>query len=162
MIVELILQTGVAPGVCALLPLEHDRATVRHDQPGPHQQYPRLAERDLAVIDPDQASPLGDQTGAASWGVIDIFGDLRCEPSQLRRRRAASFGRPSQNSELEVSWSRRFEEPIPLPDEMAAKAAEDYYHDFLSPLDLPELELDASDSGRGASWSDFGNSSPAG
>src|SRR5258707_14151555 len=72
MIVELILQTGVAPGVCALLPLEHDRATVRHDQPGPHQQYPRLAERDLAVIDPDQASPLGDQTGAASWGVIDI------------------------------------------------------------------------------------------
>ena len=48
-----------------------------------------------------------------------------------------------------MSWSRRFEEPIPLPDEMAAKAAEDYYHDFLSPLDLPELELDASDSGRG-------------
>jgi hypothetical protein len=48
-----------------------------------------------------------------------------------------------------VSWSRRFEEPIPLPDEMAAKTAEDYYHDFLSPLDLPELELDASDSGRG-------------
>jgi hypothetical protein len=46
-------------------------------------------------------------------------------------------------------WRRHFEEPIPLPDEMAAKAAQDYYHDFLSPLDLPELELDASDSGRG-------------
>jgi len=45
---------------------------------------------------------------------------------------------------------------------MAAKAAQGYYHDFLSPLDLPELELDASDSGRGASWSDFGNFSPAG
>ncbi len=59
-------------------------------------------------------------------------------------------------------WRRHFEEPIPLPDEMAAKAAQGYYHDFLSPLDLPELELDASDSGRGASWSDFGNSSPAG
>src|SRR5712672_2148191 len=56
-------------------------------------------------------------------------------------------------------WRRHFEEPIPLPDEMAAKAAQGYYHDFLSPLDLPELELDASDSGRGASWSDFGNSS---
>ena len=40
-----------------------------------------MAERDLAVIDPDQASPLGDQTGAASWGVIDIFGDLRCDLS---------------------------------------------------------------------------------
>ena len=59
-------------------------------------------------------------------------------------------------------WRRHFEEPIPLPDEMAVKAAQGYYHDFLSPLDLPELELDASDSGRGASWSDFGNSSPAG
>src|SRR6266446_7341168 len=81
MIVDLILKTGVAPGVCALLPLEHDRATVRQDQPGPHQQYPRLAQRDLAVIDPNQASPLGNQTGAASWGVIDIFGDLRCDLS---------------------------------------------------------------------------------
>jgi hypothetical protein len=27
--------------------------------------------------------------------------------------------------------------------EMAAKAAEGYYHDFLSPLDLPEMQLDA-------------------
>jgi len=58
-------------------------------------------------------------------------------------------------------WRRHFEEPIPLPDEMAAKAAQGYYHDFLSPLDLPELELDASPDA-GASWPDFGNSSPAG
>lgn len=28
-------------------------------------------------------------------------------------------------------------------DEMAAKAATGYYHDYLSPLDLPELQLDA-------------------
>jgi len=27
--------------------------------------------------------------------------------------------------------------------EMAAKAAEGWYHDFLSPLDLPEMQLDA-------------------
>jgi hypothetical protein len=27
--------------------------------------------------------------------------------------------------------------------EMAAKAADGYYHDFLSPLDLPEMQLDA-------------------
>ena len=27
--------------------------------------------------------------------------------------------------------------------EMAAKAAMGYYHDFLSPLDLPEMQLDA-------------------
>jgi hypothetical protein len=48
-----------------------------------------------------------------------------------------------------ADWSRAFDGTIPLPDEMAAKAAQGYYHDFLSPLDLPELELDASDSGRG-------------
>jgi hypothetical protein len=48
-----------------------------------------------------------------------------------------------------ADWSRAFDETIPLPEEMAAKAAQGYYHDFLSPLDLPELELDASDSGRG-------------
>jgi hypothetical protein len=60
-------------------------------------------------------------------------------------------------------WRRHFEEPIPLPDEMAAKAAQGYYHDFLSPLDLPELELDApAIPDAGASWPDFGNSSPAG
>src|SRR6267154_3836024 len=85
MIVDLILKTGVASGVCALLPLEHDRATVRHDQPGPHQQYPRLAERDLAVIETNQSCSLRDQTGAASWGVIDIFGNLRCDLSRKIR-----------------------------------------------------------------------------
>jgi len=53
------------------------------------------------------------------------------------------------NLMADKGWRRHFEEPIPLPDEMAAKAAQGYYHDFLSPLDLPELELDASDSGRG-------------
>src|SRR5438309_5365601 len=82
MVVDLVLETRVTTGVCTLLPLQNDRATVRHDQPGPHQQYPRLAERDLAVIDPDQASPLGDQKGAAGWGVIDIFSDLRGDRSE--------------------------------------------------------------------------------
>jgi len=59
--------------------------------------------------------------------------------------------RPDETPNLmpDKGWRRHFEEPIPLPDEMAAKAAQGYYHDFLSPLDLPELELDASDSGRG-------------
>src|SRR5467141_1932751 len=101
MIVDLILKTGVAPGVCALLPLEHDRATVRQDQPGPHQQYPRLAERDLAVIGTDQASPLGDQTGAASWGVIDIFGNLRGDLSgKIRADACDESGRDTATSRL--------------------------------------------------------------
>src|SRR6266478_10148826 len=58
MIVDLILETGVAAGVRPLLPLQYDRATIRHDQPRPHQQHPRLAERNLAIIDTDQARSL--------------------------------------------------------------------------------------------------------
>ena len=62
-----------------------------------------------------------------------------------------------------ADWSRAFDETIPLPEEMAAKAAQGYYHDFLSPLDLPELEsLMPAIPDAGASWPDFGNSSPAG
>jgi hypothetical protein len=40
-----------------------------------------------------------------------------------------------------------------LPD-MAAKAAEGHYHDFLSPLDLPELQLaaDLALAGTPAAW----------
>jgi hypothetical protein len=36
-IVDLILETGISAGVRTLLPFQHDRATVRHDQAGPHQ-----------------------------------------------------------------------------------------------------------------------------
>src|SRR6266478_4724972 len=99
MIVDLILKTGVAPGVCALLPLEHDRATVRQDQPGPHQQYPRLAERDLAVIDPNQASPLGNEPMVAMSLLLFVFrardhrgldGDLQAEGDRRRTRRAGA------------------------------------------------------------------------
>ena len=73
MIVDLILETGVTTGVCALLPLQHDRATVRHDQPGPHQQHPRLTERDLAIINADQSRSLRNKLGAASWGIKNRF-----------------------------------------------------------------------------------------
>src|ERR1700687_2871372 len=112
MIVDLILKTGVAPGVCALLPLEHDRATIRHDQPVPHPQYPRLAERDLAVIEPNQASPLGNQTGAASWAVIDIFGDLRCDLSGEIRANPGNESCRNYRSRLDDKGRRRTGKPI--------------------------------------------------
>jgi len=44
-----------------------------------HPTYPRLAELDLACHRPDQGEPLGESNGAASWGVIDIFGDCACD-----------------------------------------------------------------------------------
>ena len=61
MIVDLVLEAGITCGVGARLTLQYDRRAVRHDQPGPDQQHARLAERDLAVIDADQARPLRDE-----------------------------------------------------------------------------------------------------
>src|SRR5947199_7910509 len=112
MIVDLVLKTRITTSVCALLPLDDDRATVWHDQPGPHQQYPRLAERDLAVIDPDQASSLGDQTGAASWGVIDIFGNLRGDLSGKIRADACDESGRDDRSRLHHKWRRWTRKPI--------------------------------------------------
>jgi hypothetical protein len=40
------------------LSLQNDRTTIRHDQATPNQQDARLAERDLAVVDADQARSL--------------------------------------------------------------------------------------------------------
>ena len=60
-IVDLILEAGVSCRIGTRLALEHDRATVRHDQPGPDQEHARLPEGDLAIIDPDQPRALGNQ-----------------------------------------------------------------------------------------------------
>src|SRR5882762_8083178 len=57
-IVDLVLEPGIAGGIGARLTLQHDRTAVRHDQASPDQQYTRLRERNLAIINPDQSCPL--------------------------------------------------------------------------------------------------------
>ena len=106
MIVDLVLKTRITAGVCPLLSFQNDRSAVRHDQPGPHQQHPRLAECDLAVIDADQARTLRDQLGAASWGIIDIFGDLRCDLSGKIRADACDESGRDDRSRLHHKWRR--------------------------------------------------------
>lgn len=43
------------------LPLHYNQAAVWHEQPRPRQQDPRLAERDLTVVIPDQAPTLRNE-----------------------------------------------------------------------------------------------------
>src|SRR5258708_39899572 len=57
-IADLVLETEIPASVCTLLPLQDDRTAVWHDQSSPNQQHARLSERDLAVIDADQAGAL--------------------------------------------------------------------------------------------------------
>jgi putative SOS response-associated peptidase YedK len=44
-----------------LLALQDDRPSVRHDQPRPYQQDPRLTERNLAVVNAYQSRSLGPE-----------------------------------------------------------------------------------------------------
>ena len=60
-IVDAVLQTGVALGVGAGLPLQHDRPAVRHDEAVPDQQHAALTEGDLVVVLADQPRALRDQ-----------------------------------------------------------------------------------------------------
>lgn len=77
MIVDLILETCIAAGVDAGLTLQHNRSAIGHDQAGPDQQHTGLAERNLAVVDPNQASTLSSNV-AANWGFH--YHDLIEEP----------------------------------------------------------------------------------
>lgn len=63
MVVDFIFQPRISCRIRAWLSLQNDRATIRHDQPSPNQQDTRLAERDLAVVDADQARSLRRESG---------------------------------------------------------------------------------------------------
>ena len=75
-VVDLVLEAGIAFGIGAGLTLEHDRAAVRHDQAIPDEQRARLAKGDLRVVLPDQARALRDQKDLSRRAVIDIFRHL--------------------------------------------------------------------------------------
>src|SRR5882724_8986025 len=76
MIVDSILETGIACDVGARLPLQHDGPAVRHDQTCPDQQNTRLTERNLAVIDTDQTCPLRYKKETPARTVIDVLRHL--------------------------------------------------------------------------------------
>ena len=58
MMIDLGLKPRISPRVGSRLSLKNDRSAVRHDQARPDQEDARLAEGNLAVVDPDQARAL--------------------------------------------------------------------------------------------------------
>ena len=59
------------------LAIEHNRATIRQDEPVPGQQHPALPEPDIGFVLTDQARTLRDQKMPSGQAVIDILGNLR-------------------------------------------------------------------------------------
>ena len=76
MVVDLVLEAGVAFGIGAGLALQNDRAAVRHDQTIPDQQRPGLTEGNLRVVLSDQARALRDQEDLARRTIVDVFRHL--------------------------------------------------------------------------------------
>ena len=79
MIVDPILETGIAGGVGTGLTFQDNRSAIGHDQAGPYQKHTRLTERNLAIVNSYQAGALRDQEKSAGWRVPDIFSYLRRE-----------------------------------------------------------------------------------
>ena len=59
-IIDTILQAGIALRVCAWLAFQHDRTAVRENQPVPDEQDTALTETDAVVILSDDARALFD------------------------------------------------------------------------------------------------------
>jgi hypothetical protein len=76
-VIDAVLQTGIAFGIRTRLTLKHDAAAVREDQPAPYEEHTALAELDVVVVLADDPSALRDEEDATRWAVIDVFGDLR-------------------------------------------------------------------------------------
>ena len=76
MVVDLVLEAGIAFGIGARLTLQNDRAAVRHDQAIPDEQRACLPEGDLRVVLADEARALRDQKDLSRRAVIDVFRHL--------------------------------------------------------------------------------------
>ena len=58
MIIDLVLEPGIAFGVSTRLTFEHNGTAVRKDETSPDEENARLPERDLTVVDADQLRSL--------------------------------------------------------------------------------------------------------
>src|SRR5579883_451216 len=76
MVVDLVLEAGIALRVGAGLTLQNDRAAVRHDQAIPDEERTCLPKGDLRIVLADEARALRDQKDLARWAVIDVFRHL--------------------------------------------------------------------------------------
>src|SRR5215469_8322213 len=92
MVVDLVLEAGIALRVGAGLTLQNDRAAVWHDQAIPHQERACLAEGDLRIVLAEKARALGDQEYFSCRTVIDVFRHL-CRDLAWQIRTQAGYQR---------------------------------------------------------------------
>lgn len=76
MIIDAIFKTSVTFGIGTRLSLQHDRATVRKNQPIPDKQHATLPKPTPLSYCPITCCPLRDQKDTARRAVVDILGDL--------------------------------------------------------------------------------------
>lgn len=69
MIVDVILQAGIALSVGAWLALENDGPAIRQDQPVPNQQHALLPKLHIVVVLPDEARALRYEQDPAGRAV---------------------------------------------------------------------------------------------
>ena len=68
MIIDLVLESGIAFGVSTLLTFEHNGTAVRKDEASPDEENARLPERDLTIVDADQLRSLAGSGGSGRSG----------------------------------------------------------------------------------------------
>ena len=73
-VIDIIRQPGIAGGIGCGQIVDLDGGTIGQDDALPHQQGPRLAEGDDAVIGADQARALRDQQNLPGDAVMDVLG----------------------------------------------------------------------------------------
>src|SRR5438552_357500 len=96
MVVDLILKAGVTRHICSWLAFEHDGTSVRQNETRPDQEYTRLPECNLAIIDPDQSRALWNQAGSPGRSIVDIFCHLRRD---LTRQLGANSSNKSRGND---------------------------------------------------------------
>ncbi len=106
MIVQVVLQAGIALGVGAGLVIEDDGLTVGHDQPGPDELDTRLGVGDLAVVFADQPGALRDKQVLAGRAVIDVFCHLGSDLAWQVRLNAGDEGRGNDGPGLDNEGRR--------------------------------------------------------
>src|ERR1041384_1272386 len=110
MIVDLVLQPGIALSVGAWLAFQHNRSSVRHDEPGPDEERSRLAKSDLRIVLANQAGTLGDQASLPGGTVVHIFGHLGRHRAGQVRAQAGEQRRRDDSAGLKNIWTgRRFD-----------------------------------------------------
>src|SRR5258708_6775608 len=107
MIVDLVLEADIALAIGARLAFQHDRSSVRHDEPVPDQERSRLAEGDLRIVLANQAGALRDQACPAGGAVVDIFRHLGRHLAGQVRAQAGEQRRWDDSASLENIWTGR-------------------------------------------------------